>query len=623
MTPNRARRLVAAALAASALVAGSTAGCEGRPRNTSPSPAPSASVPVVFQDDEPNPSLPHVAEINISGGVPEVYRGGLFGTPKQRSFADLIRLLTRIEDGAEEDIKGLLLEFGSVSPGFARSQELARILGRIREKGMPVVCHAHEYGNSAYWVAASACDRVWVSPAGGIDTVGIAGQILYAKRLLAELKVDVEMLQVGKYKGAAETFTRDGPSEPARESLMGVLTSIRSQWLDQVDDSREASLTQVLERGPYTPSEALKLGLVDEIGYGSDARADARKRASVDQVVPRFGPRSKGTETPGLVEVVRAFSGAGVAPGEPRVDVVRATGAIAMAPSGSIFSDGEGITERELSRTLTRLGKDESSKAIVLRIDSPGGSALASDLLWHQLMQLRKVKPVIVSIGDMAASGGYYMACTGTRIFAEPASIVGSIGVVGGKFAIERSLDHIGVSAEVFPASDAPGAESRAAYLSPFVRWDEATQERVRAMMQSVYDLFVARVAEARSLPADQVGSFAEGRIFAAREAVGRGMVDELGGLQDAIRYALRAGGLEPDGRVRILGEESGLEQLLELEGEENVDSAAGPLARKWVLRPLAASTASEDLIPFVDAYGPFLSGERTLVAVPFAFLVR
>jgi len=576
----------------------------------------------VFADDEPNPSLPHVAEIDISAGLPEVYRGGIFGTPKKRAFSDLVRLLTRIDRGNEEDVKGLVVVFGAMTPGFARAQEVARALSRIRSNGIPVVCHAHRYGNGTYWIAAKACDRIWVSPAGGLDTVGIAGQVLYGKRLLSELKVDVEMLQIGKYKGAAESFTRDGPSEKARASLMNVLTSVRAQWRQDVDDSRDASLAEAIEQGPYAPQEARLRELVDEVGFASQARADAKTRAGVDQVVRRFGPRAKGSDAPNLVEVVRAFSGAGVGPGQPHVDVVRAVGAIAMAPSGSLFSDGQGITYRDLSRTLTRLGRDESSKAVVLRIDSPGGSALASDLLWHRIMELRKVKPVIVSIGDMAASGGYYLACAGTRIFAERASIVGSIGVVGGKFAVGRSLDHVGVSAEVFPARDAPGAGKRAAYLSPFVRWDESTRERVRATMQSVYDLFVSRVVEARSLPEDRVEGFAAGRLFAAREALGEGMIDELGGLQDAIDHAIRAGGLDPDARVRVLGEESGLERMLEL-GEEDVHTAAGPTARRWVLRPLVASAAPEDLLPFADAYAPLLAGERTLVAVPFAFLVR
>jgi protease IV len=622
MRQGRARRWIAAAITLPATLFVVASGCEGRPRSTPSSPAASGSAPTAFVDEKPDPSLPHVAEINISGGLPEVYRAGLFGTPKKRSYVDLIRMLTRIEAGNDEDIKGLLLVFGGVRPGFARAQEVARVLGRIRKNGMPVVCHAHEYGNSSYWIAAKACDRVWVSPAGGFDTVGIAGQVLYARRLLSELKIDVDMLQIGKFKGASEPFTRDGPSDEARSSLMNVLTSIRSQWLDDVT-SREADVRAAVEQGPYSPKEAVTRGLADEVGYLSDAQADAMKRAGVDQVVPRFGPRAKGTESAGLVEVVRAFSGAGVGPGQPHVDVVRAIGAISMESSGSLLSDGDGITEKDLSRTLVRLGKDESSKAIVLRIDSPGGSALASDLLWHQLMQLRKVKPVIVSVGDMAASGGYYMACTGTRIFADPASIVGSIGVVGGKFAVNRGLDHLGVSAEVFPASDAPGSEARAAYLSPFVHWDDATRARVQTTMQSVYDLFVARVSEARSLPSNKVAKFAEGRIFAAREGLDNGMVDELGGLQDAIAYALRVGGLEPDAPVRILGEESGLEKMFELEGDDDVNTAAGPMARRWVLRPLIASAAPEDLLPFAEAYGPLLSGERTLVAVPFAFLLR
>ncbi len=610
-------------IALASLLAAVFTGCEGRPRQAPPAPVSSSTVPSVFEEEDPNPSLPHVAEINVSAGLPEVFRGSLFGPPRQRSFADLVRLLTRIENGEEKRIKGLLLVFGGMRPGFARAQELARILGRIRANGMPVVCHAHEFGNGSYWIAAGACDRIWLSPAGGLDTVGIAGQVLYARRLLAELKVDVDMLQVGKFKGAAEPFTRDGPSDEARSSMMQTLRSVRAQWLDDVGAARSSARDHV-ERGPFTPSESKDKGLVDAIGYMSEARADARDRASVDQVVTRFGPGAKGSDTSGLVEVVRAFSGAGVGSGPPHVAVVRAIGAITLTPSGSLLSDGDGITERDLSRTLVQLGKDESNRAIVLRIDSPGGSALASDLLWHQIMQLREVKPVIVSIGDMAASGGYYLGCAGTRIFAEPSSIVGSVGVVGGKFGVGRGLDHVGVSAEVFPASDAPGADARAAYLSPFVPWDDATRARFLVTMQSVYDLFVARIAEARSLAPEKVAKFAEGRLFAAREGLDLGMVDEFGGLQDAIAYALRAGGLEPNGTVRIVGEDSGLLKMLELDQEsDGVSHGAGPVARTWVLRPLIASAAPEDLLPYADAFGPLFHGERTLVAVPFAFLVR
>jgi protease-4 len=562
-----------------------------------------------------------VAEINLSDGIPEIHRAGLLGTPKKRALTDLLALLLAIESGKEEQIKGLMLVFGSMRPGFARAQEIGDRLAAVRKGGMPVVCHADEYANSSYWVAAKACDRIWVSPAGGMDTVGIAAQLLYARRLMDELKVDVDMLQVGKFKGAAEPFTRDGPSDEAKSSLMGTLKSIRGTWLEELTTARGGKVRDAAELGPYSPREAANGGLADQVGYLDEARHDAKTRAAVDQVVPRFGPGAKSSDAGGLVEIVRTVSGAGVGSGLPRVEVVRAIGGISMEASGGLFSDGDGISERELSRTLERLRTDDSAKSIVLRIDSPGGSALASDLLWHAIMELRKIKPVVVSIGDMAASGGYYLACAGTRIFAEPSSIVGSIGVVGGKFGIKRGLAHVGVTAEVLPASDAPGAAERAGYLSPFAIWDDSTRNRVLVTMTSVYDLFVARVAEGRSIPREKVEAFAEGKIFAGRESLGLGMIDELGGLSQAIAYARRAGGLDEDAPIRVVGEETGLEKMLELDGEDEAKSA-GPAAGDWLVRSVATA-AAPDLLFFAKAYEPLVRGEHTLVAVPFAILIR
>jgi protease-4 len=193
------------------------------------------------------------------------------------------------------------------------------------------------------------------------------------------------------------------------------------------------------------------------------------------------------------------------------VAVIPAQGAIAME-SGGAFESG-GITAKALTKTLRRLKKDESVKAVVLRIDSPGGSALASDLLWHELRELKKVKPLVVSVGGMAASGGYYMACAADRIIAEPTSIVGSIGVFGGKIVLSSALEEVGVHTETFPASPEPGAAARAAAQSPFSAWDDATRERIRAEMQSVYDLFITRVSDSRKMPREKVEEHAQGRI--------------------------------------------------------------------------------------------------------------
>ena len=610
--------LVAGFIAAACFIA-----CDGRVRLDSAASEPSASAPSAYSSEPPQPSKPHVAQINISGGTPEVGPANILGVASRRSFADLLDLLTRIERGREPQVKGILLVFGSVQPGFVHAQELARVFGRIRKGGMPVVCHANNLGNSSYWLASNACDQVLLDPGGQVETVGIAGQTMYARRLLSELRVDVDMLQVGRFKGGVEPFTRDGPTDEARESLMQTLTSLRSQWLEAIGDARIGAQAY-LEGGPYTSDEARAHGLVDDVRFLDEALEIAMSVASVNQVVPRFGPGSRRSEAPEFVGLVRALSGAGLSQGRPHVAILRATGAITMGSGGSLFSDGDGISERDFSRELVRLGRDEAVRAVVLRVDSPGGSALASDLVWRQVMLLRTAKPVVVSIGGMAASGGYYIACAGTRVFAEPTSIVGSIGVFGGKLSINRSLDYVGVSSEIFPASDAPDAAARAAYLSPFAPWDEATRERVSVTMQSVYDLFLGRVSEGRSLSVDQVQVFAEGRIFAAREGLEFGMVDELGGLREATDYALQASGLGPDGLVRLVEESSGIGKLFQLDSDD--DEVVGKMAfsaQDVGLRSFAAWAASEELLPYVDAWFPLLRGERALVAVPYALLIR
>ncbi|MCU0694755.1 MAG: S49 family peptidase [Polyangiaceae bacterium] len=340
-------------LAALAVAPATFGACQGRPR-----PAPSGSVPPAasasgspWLPENTDPGRPHVAELNFENGLPEVYGGGLFGSPKKRSFSDLVKLLGELERGEDDNVRGLVVRLGGGELGFGRAEEIAELLGRIRKRRTPVVCHADELSNAGYWVAASGCDRIWVSPGGSVDTVGIAAQILFGKRLLSSLKVDVDFLQVGKYKGAEEPFTRDEPSEEARESLLSALHGIRNAWLDGIQAGRSQAAREAAELGPYAPAEAVKNGLVDQVGYAGDARADALTQASVEQVVPRFGPRAEHVEPAGLVEVVRVLSGAAVGTDVPHVAVVRATGGITSRPSGSPFSDDGGIAESELRMT--------------------------------------------------------------------------------------------------------------------------------------------------------------------------------------------------------------------------------------------------------------------------------
>jgi protease-4 len=296
-------------------------------------------------------------------------------------------------------------------------------------------------------------------------------------------------------------------------------------------------------------------------------------------------------------------------------------GAISTQAGGVLSSDG--ITSNAMVKTLRKLGKNDAVKAIVIRIDSPGGSPLASDLIWHELMELRKKKTVVASVGGMAASGGYYIAAGAQRIFAEPGSIVGSIGVFGGKLVLGPALKEVGVNAFTFAANPAPGAGERAAYLSPLVPWNEPMRERVRSMMQGIYDLFVARVAEGRKMPVEKVLASAEGRIWSGTQGLSRGLVDELGGLGAAVTAAKKLAKLDAKAPVTVSGAAEGLLEMLALDEGADEAKVAAALARLDARRGLLLDALPAELRPFAAALGPLLAGETVVAAMPFAVTVR
>lgn len=574
---------------------------------------------------------PAVAEIDLSRGVPEARATSILGGSSRRSFVDLVRAL-RVLGGerAAASTKGVFVKLGAGGVGLARAQEIGRLLGEIR-KTKPVVCHADEYDNAAMLLAARGCSKIWISPAGGVETVGIAAQMIYARSLLDKLHVGVDFLQIGKYKGAEEPFTRDGPSPEARASLESALSGMRKGWLDDIGEGRKPEVADAVEDGPFAPGEALARGLVDAVGYLDEAREDAKKLAGVERVASRFGggegARGAGG---GFLGVIRALAGSSHI-GTPHVAVVPASGSISMASSGSILGGSDGITERELGKILTQLTNDSATKAVVLRIDSPGGSALASDLLWNKLMKLRAKKTLIVSVGDMAASGGYYLSCAGQKIVAEPTSLLGSIGVVSGKFALGGTLEQLGVHAETIAAAPDPKRAARASYMSSMTSWDDATRERVRATMTSVYELFLQRVAAGRETTVDKIAPNAEGRVYAGVEAKERGMVDQIGGLSDAIDLAIKIAELPKDAPVDVVDDEPGLFDLLD-EGpsagggesrSEAVARTAGRAAGEAIVPPLLGEIAPSAR-PFLGALAvPFLAGERVAAAMPYGISVR
>ncbi len=330
-----------------------------------------------------------VVEINLTRGAPESTEGGgLFPLPASRTFVGLVRALERVRD--DQDAKGVFVRFGEGSLGYAKSDEVGRLLAEIRAKGKPVVCHSHGLDNSSTWLALVGCDRIWLSPAGEVSSVGLAGQVVFVKGTLDKLKVKADFLHFGKYKSAVETFTRDSPSDSAREALTETLRSIRKIWLDGIAASRKnPKLKDDVEHGPWGAQEAKNRGLVDEVGYESDALDDVKKRAGAERVSAGFGSLSDGKSSPDLGDLIRVLAGGDErAAGRPHIAVVVAEGGISMESGG--FFDSGGITAKAYTKLFRRLAKDDSVKVVVLRIDSPGGSALASDILWHEVRELER-----------------------------------------------------------------------------------------------------------------------------------------------------------------------------------------------------------------------------------------
>ncbi|MSP24655.1 MAG: S49 family peptidase [Myxococcales bacterium] len=588
------------------------AACEGRPRRQDPR----ANEAVGFSRNEP-----HLAEFDLRGGVREEPDGTLLTGLPEPSHADLVAELGALDGSVEP--RGIFVRLGSASLGMAQAEELGRLFGRLREKKLPVVCHADGYGNATMLFAARACTEVWLSRAGGVETVGLAAQLMFGRELFDKLGVQVDFLQVGRFKGASDAFMRNDPSEDARQSLALTLSSIRAGWLDGIERGRGRAADDLgIEDGPHVAPRALELGLVDAIGFEEEAQNRAAELAGKTPRVVYFGAGAH--QDGGLGAVLRAVVGA-PAPLVPHIAVVRATGAVTMGGS-SPLGGGNGISYARLAPLFRKLADDPLTRAVVLRIDSPGGSALASDLLWQEVRRLRAKKPVVASIGGMAASGGYYIASAANTVLAERSSIVGSIGVVMGKLSIGASLERIGVHVTVVPAKE--GGGTRALYGSPFVPWDDATRAKLTAATTDIYDLFVARVAEGRGTGKKvDIANAAEGRIMSG--AVGRelGLVDELGGLADALGHARSLAGLDEGTKVVVVGHGMG---FLGLFADRSSDAGQRELTRERAATLRAVDAVLSEVLPlgaefraFAATFAPLAHGENVLAALPYAFTLR
>jgi protease-4 len=446
------------------------------------------------------------------------------------SLATLYRALDRAR--GDESIRGVALYVQSAHFGLAKAQQLRRQLAAMSAAGKFVECYLETAGEGsngtlAYYLV-SACDHLALSPAGHVNMIGIYADSLFLRGTLDKLRIEPQFSTAGAYKNAGETYTGYGHSPAAREELEELLDDLYEQIVTAVAEGRglePATVRGLIDEAPIDAERALAAGLVDALAFPDEFEA------RLEELVG---------EEPALVEP-RDYAGSGPRRGR-RLAVVFAQGTIVRGNGGiDPWSQQNYLGADELRRVLRRLSEDADIAAVVLRVDSPGGSALASDLMLREIERLQEVKPVVVSMSDLAASGGYYIAAKAESIVAEPATLTGSIGVVAGKLVTRRFEEELlgvthdplrrGANAGIFTSTE------------PFT---EAQEAHLQALIERTYERFLDHVAAGRGMATSDVEEVAGGRIWTGERAAGLGLVDELGGLERALDLARAAANLEP-----------------------------------------------------------------------------
>ncbi len=440
-------------------------------------------------------------------------------------------LLSRIASAKEDDrIKGIYLDLSAVSASFATLQEIRDALLDFKESGKFIIAYSEGYTQRAYYLASTA-DKVYVNPEGTIDFRGLASQTMFMKGAFDKLGIEAQVIKVGTYKSAVEPFILDKMSDANREQVNSFLGSIYEHFIGQVAESRKISRDSLFTIADgylvRTADDAINYGLADGKKYKDELLDELKTLLNID--------KDKDLNAVTITKYKPATP-AGKAAVRDRIAVVYAVGEITSGEGGD-----EVIGSERISRELRKMRRDNKVKAVVFRINSPGGSALASDVIWREVDLLKREKPVIVSMGDVAASGGYYIAAAADSIFAQPNTITGSIGVFGVVPNMKNLMnDKLGIT------YDRVKTGKYADYLTNVDR-PLTVDERnfLQIEVNRIYDTFLQRVADGRGLTKEQVDSIGQGRVWSGQQALDNGLVDRLGSIDDAIAAAADKAGLE------------------------------------------------------------------------------
>ncbi|MBV9826346.1 MAG: signal peptide peptidase SppA [Alphaproteobacteria bacterium] len=458
---------------------------------------------------------------------------------KRETLRDFLETLERAGDDSR--VHGLYVHIGGDDLGLATVQELRDAVHAFRDKGKFAIVFSESFGEfgpgTRPYYLATAFDEIWVQPLGSVGLIGLHAEVPFARQALDKLGVQAQFAHREEFKTAANTLTETTMTPAQREETEALLNATSSQIVKGIAIDRnlsESDVTGLIDKGPLLAEEAKSAKLIDRIGYRDEAVEQARKRAG------------SGAE---FVAPTRYLGSAGRPHNSgPKIALIYANGLITQEGASSSLAGSNEVSARELTRAFRDAFRDSDVRAILFRIDSPGGSAVASETIWREVMRAReRGKPVIVSMGDVAGSGGYYIAAPADKIVAEPATLTGSIGVLAGKVVIGDLLDKIGITGEAVQR----GANS--GMFTSFKGFTPTEWNQLGKFLDATYAGFKQRVADGRHMSAEQVEAVAKGRVWSGSEAKEHGLVDQLGGYETALQLAREAANLPPDKPFRIV----------------------------------------------------------------------
>ena len=553
-------------------------------------------------------TAPLILELDLTEGIAEEPPSdplSALTTMRRPRLPDVLDGLRRA--AADDRVRALVVKVGGRPIGLAQVQELHAAIREFGGAGKLTVAWAETFGdfspgNVPYFLA-TAFERIYLQPSGDLGLTGIAVQNWFYRGALDKLGVEVEVGARGEYKSAAERLTEHGFSRPAREALQRVAASMVEQLAGAIaqrlgvpaQDARA-----LIDRGPFVAGEALDTGLVDALGYRDEVYTAVREAAGPDAYLLYLG-RYQRART--LGERARKLP----APAEDSVALIYATGPIRRGRTARSPLGGSSMGSDTMSGALRSAVADHRVKSIVLRVNSPGGSYVASDTIWREVVRARQAgKPVVVSMSEVAASGGYFIAMAADTIVAQPGTITGSIGVISAKPVLGQALDRAGVS------TDSVTEGAHADMFTTSRPYSDEEWEKINGWLDRIYADFTGKVADGRGLSQDQVHEIARGRVWTGADAAGIGLVDELGGLDTALAVARQKASLPQSAAVRLFPRSHPLDRLRPPDSSEARPAAAAGLgelfAESW--GPVSRLAAAAGLSP----QGPLMLPGRWLI---------